>query len=157
MIKRRREAATGGIFARQRRRQCGIAALELALALPVLLAVVLGIIFYGLVFVIQQALTMAAMEGSRAALQFQPTLSARVSAAEATVRGALPSFISSRMASGDVAATSAPCTAPAGFECVTVQLRFNLTGGATPFLPNIVFVPLPAQLQARATSQLGTD
>lgn len=138
-------------------RQRGIAAIELAFVLPVLLALVLGLVFYGLMFLVQQTLTMAAAEGSRAAIQYQPTIDQRVTAAQQTALNALPGFIRTRMGADDVAATSAPCTEPAGFQCVTVQIRFSLMGGANPFLPNIAFVPLPEELRATAISQLGTD
>lgn len=158
----KRRPQTGGEAASQPRRrtkkeQQGVAAIELAFVLPVLLALVLGLVFYGLTFLVQQTLAMAAAEGSRAAIQFQPSLAQRVTAAEQTARNALPTFIRSRMATNDVTATSAPCTAPAGFECVTVRVRFALTGGTSPFLPSVVFVPLPAELRASATSQLGAD
>lgn len=141
----------------RRYRTRGVAAIELAFVLPVLLALVLGIVFYGLVFIVQQTLVAAASEGSRAALQYQPTLAQRVTAAEQTALNALPGFVRSRLATGDVVASSAPCTSPAGFDCITVQVRFALTTGASPFLPNTVFVPLPAELRAMATSQLGVD
>jgi Flp pilus assembly protein TadG len=140
-----------------RRKQGGVAAVELAFVLPVLLALVLGLVFYGLMFLVQQTLAMAAAEGSRAAMQYQPSLAQRVTAAEQTARNSLPAFVRNRMVANDVQATSAPCAAPAGFECITVQVRFALTGGTTPFLPSVFFVPLPAELRATAISQLGTD
>ena len=43
-----------------RRRAKGIAALEFAIVAPLFLTLVLGITYYGTVFVLQQALTLAA-------------------------------------------------------------------------------------------------
>ncbi|WP_354679458.1 TadE/TadG family type IV pilus assembly protein, partial [Cupriavidus plantarum] len=47
---------------RNRRRTAGVAALEFAIVLPMLISVVLGIVYYGVVFALQQALTLAAAE-----------------------------------------------------------------------------------------------
>ncbi|MBR7513626.1 pilus assembly protein, partial [Mycobacterium tuberculosis] len=45
---------------------------------PVLLVLMLGILYYGVILAMQQALTLAAEEGARAALRYQPSNTQRV-------------------------------------------------------------------------------
>ena len=56
------------MFAARRRRSRGATAVEFAVVLPVLLVLMLGIVYYGVILAMQQVLTLAAEEGARAAL-----------------------------------------------------------------------------------------
>ncbi len=53
---------------RQRRQRRGSATVEMAIVAPILLTLVFGIIEYGWVFTVRQALTNAAREGARVAI-----------------------------------------------------------------------------------------
>ncbi|AZG16197.1 MULTISPECIES: TadE/TadG family type IV pilus assembly protein [Cupriavidus] len=143
------------------RRARGVAAVEFALVFPLLLAVVLGIVYYGVVLALQQVLTLAAQEGARAALRYPlavnggtlaDTLDLRVSAANLAARNTLPEAIAAQIGDGAVAQPVA-CTAPAGTQCVQVTL--NLPTRA--LLPVIPLVPVPGTLTGAAVVQLSPD
>ncbi|WP_404994009.1 TadE/TadG family type IV pilus assembly protein [Cupriavidus pauculus] len=144
-----------------RRRSGGVAAIEFALIFPVLLALILGIVYYGMVLAMQQALTLAAEEGARAALRYPltanggtlaNTIDLRVAAAEQTARSTLPASIAAHLASGALAQPVA-CAAPAGAQCVQVTLNL-LTQS---MLPTVPFMPVPSSLTGSAVVQLSPD
>ena len=145
-----------------RARARGIAALEFAVVLPVLLALVLGIVYYGMILVLEQVLTLAAAEGARAALRYPSgavdgsiaaSKDLRVAAAADTALAALPASIKSNLASAGNLASAAPCSAPADAICVSVTLRLP----AANILPRIPFVPAPETLMGSAVAQLAPD
>lgn len=143
-----------------RRRVSGVAAIEFAMVFPLLLAVVLGIVYYGMVLTLQQALTLAAEEGARAALRYPliaaggnlaNTLDARVSAANVAALAALPASIAGQLQSSTPAQPVA--CAPAGSQCVRVSLVLN-TQNILPVMP---LVPVPSTLTGAAVVQLSPD
>ncbi len=144
-----------------RRRASGVAAIEFAIVFPLLFAVVLGIVYYGMVLALQQVLTLAAEEGARAALRYPltsnggtlaTTLAQRVIAADQAARSALPPNIAARFTDGSLAQAVA-CTAPAGTQCVQVALNLP----TQTILPVVPFVPVPASLTGIAVVQLSPD
>ncbi|WP_454733829.1 MULTISPECIES: TadE/TadG family type IV pilus assembly protein [Cupriavidus] len=144
-----------------RTRSSGAAALEFAIVLPILLAMVIGIVYFGVVLAMQQVLTLAAEEGARAALRYPAgatgnnaaaTQALRVSAASATALATLPASIRNAVSSSNVAQT-VTCANPGGSVCVKVTL--NLPSGA--ILPVVPGVPMPATLTGSATVQLAPD
>lgn len=144
-----------------RRRAGGVAAIEFAIVFPLLLVVVLGIVYYGMVLALQQVLTLAAEEGARAALRYPlatnggttaNTVGQRVVAADQAARSTLPSNIAAQMAAGSLAQAVA-CTAPAGTQCVQVTLDLPTRS----ILPVVPFVPVPATLTGVAVVQLSPD
>ncbi|MCP3021617.1 TadE/TadG family type IV pilus assembly protein [Cupriavidus basilensis] len=144
-----------------RTRSSGTAALEFAIVLPVFLAVVIGIVYFGIVLALQQTLTLAAEEGARAALRYPSGASAnnaaatqalRVSAASTTALAVLPASISSVISTANIAQTVS-CANPSGSVCVRVTL--NLPSSA--ILPAIPGVPIPTTLTGSATVQLAPD
>ena len=144
-----------------RTRASGAAALEFAIVLPILLAMMIGIIYFGVVLAVQQVLTLAAEEGSRAALRYPAgaaannaaaTQALRVSAASATALAILPASIRNAISSTNVA-QAINCTNPGGTVCVKVTL--NLPSVA--ILPVVPGVPMPATLTGSATVQLAPD
>lgn len=147
---------------RVRGREAGVAAIEFAMVLPLLVAVVLGVVYYGMVFALEQVLTLAAAEGARAALRYpagaadgspEASRALRVAAAAQTALAALPDTIQRKLAStGDIASAQA-CTAPADAICVNVTLRLPTAN----VLPAVPFVPLPGTLTGSAVAQLATD
>lgn len=145
-----------------RSRARGIAALEFAVVLPVLFALVLGIVYYGMILVLEQVLTLAAAEGARAALRYPggavdgsiaASMDLRVAAAADTALAVLPNSIKANLSSADKTASAAPCSAPADAICVSVTLRLP----AANLLPRVPFVPLPEMLVGSAVAQLAPD
>ncbi|MDF3836999.1 pilus assembly protein [Cupriavidus basilensis] len=144
-----------------RTRSSGAAALEFAIILPVLLTVVIGIVYFGIVLALQQVLTLAAEEGARAALRYPSGASAntaaatqalRVSAASSTALAMLPTSISSLIPAGNVAQVIS-CANPGGSVCVKVTLSLT----SSSILPVVPGVPLPTTLTGSATVQLSPD
>ncbi len=144
-----------------RRRAMGIAALEFAIVAPLFLTLVLGIAYYGTVFVLQQALTLAAEEGARAALRYPltsnggttaSTLNLRVAAAAQTAQAMLPASLSSLISSTNIA-QPVTCTSPSGTQCVKVTLSLPTRS----ILPTRPMVPIPAVLTGSAMVQLSPD
>uniref|UniRef100_UPI003F86D4C4 TadE family protein n=1 Tax=Cupriavidus ulmosensis TaxID=3065913 RepID=UPI003F86D4C4 len=144
-----------------RMRSSGAAALEFAIVLPILLTVVIGIVYFGIVLALQQALTLAAEEGARAALRYPSgaaannaaaTQALRVSAASSTALASLPTSISSLISAANVAQVIS-CANPSGSVCVKVTLSLS----SSSILPVVPGVPLPATLTGSATVQLAPD
>jgi Flp pilus assembly protein TadG len=141
------------VFGRRRFRR-GAASIEFAVVLPVLLMLMLGITYYGLMFGIQQALTLAAEEGARAALRYQPSNPQRVAAAYTAANASLPSFISSQVTTNQSAAPLVDCPTISSMKCLSVVLTLPVTTGANPLLPAIPLLPLPDTLTGSAVVQL---
>lgn len=148
--------------ARSRARQSGVAAIEFAMVLPLLVALVLGIVYYGMVLALEQVLTLAAAEGARAALRYpagaadgspQASRGLRVTAAAQTALAALPATIAQKLASTRDIAAANPCSAPADAICVSVTLRLPTAN----ILPSVPFVPMPQTLTGSAVAQLAPD
>ena len=147
---------------RRRRREAGVAAIEFAMVLPLLVAMVLGIVYYGMVLALEQTLTLAAAEGARAALRYPPgapdgsvaaTQSLRVTAARQTALAALPDSIQRSLAGTGEIASADVCPAPAETVCVNVTLRLPVAS----VLPPVPFVPVPDMLTGSAVAQLAAD
>ncbi|QEZ44253.1 TadE/TadG family type IV pilus assembly protein [Cupriavidus oxalaticus] len=144
-----------------RRQAAGSAAVEFAIVVPLLLAIVIGIVYYGMVLALQQVLTLAAEEGARAALRYPSgvsgtgaaaTQAARVSAASAMALGTLPTSISSAITPTNVA-QAVPCASGSADLCVQVTLRLPTAN----ILPAVPMVPVPATLSGTAMVQLSPD
>ncbi|CAG2157103.1 TadE-like protein [compost metagenome] len=144
-----------------RRGHLGVAALEFAIVFPLLLTLVLGIVYYGMVLALQQVLTLAAEEGARAALRYPltsnggtlaTTIDLRVSAAAQAARATLPDSLATLVPAADVAQAIA-CSAPAGTTCVRVTLNLPTTS----LLPSVPLVPVPATLTGSAVVQISPD
>lgn len=126
-----------------RHRQRGVVALEFALVflfgmLPLLMLTFTGV----LVFAAQQSLTLAAAEGSRAALRYGTTDAARTLQACVSATQSMQWLLSfsgqtdACSANGGMAATSvrfAPCASDANVRCVTVTTAYDYD--KHPFLP----------------------
>ncbi|WP_289813816.1 TadE/TadG family type IV pilus assembly protein [Ralstonia soli] len=138
----------------QGRSRGGAASVEFAVALPVLLLMMLGITYYGLIFAVQQALTLAAEEGARAALRYQPSNTQRVAAAFTAASATLPSFISSQVTTNQSGTPLVTCPSMTGMQCLSVVLTLPVTTGSSPFLPAIPLLPVPDTLTGSAVVQL---
>jgi Flp pilus assembly protein TadG len=145
----------------RRRHGAGSAAIEFAIVAPVLIAIVIGIVYYGMVLALQQVLTLAAEEGARAALRYPAGVSgaglaatkdARVNAAAAMARGTLPKSISDLLPAAGAAA-AVPCATGSADVCVQVTLTLTTSS----ILPAVPMVPVPATLSGSAMVQLSPD
>lgn len=130
-------------FAAARRRRGG-AAIEFALVLPVLLALIFGIIEYGWIFFQQANILSAAREGARLGVTVAQDASPNPGATAVT-------RVQSVLATYGIDAASATITATqsgaAPQETLTVQI-------AVPYTPLIGLVPTPANLSAQMTMLL---
>lgn len=145
----------------RRRHSAGSAAIEFAIVAPVLVTIVIGIVYYGVMLALQQVLTLAAEEGARAALRYPAGVSgtglaatqqARVNAAAAMARATLPASLRDLIPDAGVAA-AVPCATGSADVCVQVTLTLTTTN----IMPAVPMVPLPAALSGSAMVQLSPD
>lgn len=137
-----------------RRSSRGAASVEFAVVVPVLLVLMLGIVYYGVILAMQQMLTLAAEEGARAALRYQPSNTQRVAAAYAAVASVLPTSLSTLVQTNQNSTPLVNCQSVAGMQCLSVVLTLPVTSGNTPLLPAIPLLPAPATLTGSAVVQL---
>ncbi|MCW3479239.1 pilus assembly protein [Neisseriaceae bacterium JH1-16] len=146
----------GSVF---RHAQRGTSAIEFALIFPVLFAIFYGIVSYGLILAAQQSLTLAAEEGARAALRYQPAVSqgaaltARAAAACQTAQSII-NWLPNGYVAGGCTSVVSPCAFDATLQCIQVALNYNYA--KNPLVPPLPFfgVILPANLLGVATVQL---
>ncbi len=120
------------------RRERGAAAVEFALVLPLLLALVLGTIDWGYYFFVEQVVVNAAREGARVGtLQSNATLADALNNAQS----ACNAFITQ----AGLSPGRATCTPTTGVGSIVVTASYT-TGSLTGFTAAIV----PAQAYARA-------
>jgi len=152
-----RQAVRWGACCRRggRRDDRGAAALEFVLILPILAALIFGIIAFGYMLSFRQALSQAAAEGGRAAaVQVGGTSNGdRIAAARAAINDAIDAYgvectsgnalTHAGGASGQCTITIGACSSgPAGAQCAKVELHYpyrdnSLIPGlfVDPFLP----------------------
>ena len=150
----------------ERHVQRGAALIEFALVLPILLALLVGTIYYGYVFVLDAAVTHAAKQGAQAAVAVNPAafdggyeaeVVARVSASVSRNLEWLPAGVPDETTSvcfpGDEGCTGCPAVA-GDAACISVVL--DVSGGSTPLLRQVrvpgigAIPPLPARLNGVA-------
>lgn len=145
-----------------RGRQQGIYALEWAYIFPVLFALLYACVSYGLVFLVSQSMQLAAEDGARVTLRYQPTRTDRLNAARLLVQERmswLPSPLQPvagaitvnvcRLQDLTQCAASISCGAPVQERCM-VQVSFSIAYASSPMVPSFG-LPLPAALTARAS------
>lgn len=124
-----------------RRCERGVAILEFALAAPILLAMLAGIIAYSGWFWMSHSLQQAANDAARATLAGL-TVAERRTIAGTIVRGDLA-------AGSSLDPTKAVVTVEEVAEMVTVRIRYDATG--SPFLA-LALVPLPSTTIVRTAA-----
>lgn len=130
--------------------EAGIAILELALTLPVLLLVIVGAVTFGVILTVDHSLSAAASEGARAAVGASESEAVAVATAAATDQlGALGSFGADAVV--DVA-PPADCPSPAGARCITVRVTYPWD--TKPIIPDLMGLVTPDELSAASTIQL---
>ncbi|AOJ24697.1 TadE/TadG family type IV pilus assembly protein [Burkholderia seminalis] len=125
------------------RRQRGATAVEFAIVFPLFFMIFYAILSFGMIFVFQQSLTLAASEGARAGLNYAPTLAARVTNATTTAQNVAgwmninPPQVSAPQCSYDT-------TNPPTLYCLTVTVSYSPEAWVTtmPFLGAIITQPL---------------
>ncbi|UZG44203.1 TadE family protein [Caldimonas thermodepolymerans] len=148
------------------RRARGAAAVEFAIVFLAFFMLLWGILTYGFAFAAQQIVTLAAQNGVRAALRYQPATNAvaarqaRTQAARAAARESLD-WLTRVHANfdADAAVTAAWTTCPyqAQWECVSVAVRYPYA--ERPLIPPLPGLQrmLPDQLTGSATMQVDPD
>jgi len=121
---------------RRKYRSRGVAALEFGLILPLLMALLLGIIDYGYVFFVRLNMTNAAREGARVGVTRQdPPLASSDAIAAATT------YLQTAGITADVTATQPDDGTPEVTVTVTIP----------NFVPIIGFVPTPDNMSVSST------
>jgi len=136
----------------KRKRQQGVYVIEWAFVFPVFFVLLYALIAYGLAFLVRESMQLAAEDGARAALQFQPERSQRFEQAQSVVQQRLswlpialrPSTqniqVSLCRLTGDATPICKPdliCGTNLENRC-TVQVSFTIDYGTAPLAP-----PLP--------------
>lgn len=139
-------------------RQRGATAVEFALVFPLFFLIFYAIVTFGLIFAVQQNLTLAAAEGARAALNYIPesngsgaqALQDRVSAAQRTAQG-LTRWLPNVQVP---VPSSASCSYDASMYCVTVTVTYPYA--QYPLVPTLALfgVVAPNALTSKATVQI---
>jgi len=141
-----------------RLRERGATAVEFALVFPLFFLILYAIVTFGLIFAVQQGLTLAATEGARSALNYvyeangsgPQALTDRASAAKATAVG-LTSWLTNVQIPTPVSGT---CSYDPTMYCVTVTVTYPYQ--AHPLVPSLPLLGLvtPTQLTGTATVQI---
>lgn len=144
---------------RRRDDEEGAELIEFALVFLLLIALVYGIIFFGLLLSAKVTMTQAAADGARAGI-VQSTVSAQESAAVARAASDV-----SWMGKGTCGATSsstnpltciateAPCVSNTSNQCLTVTVTYN-NYSSDPLIPPVLGLGLAAPTNIIATSTL---
>jgi len=120
---------------RRRNGERGVAAIEFALVLPLLLVVVLGTIDWGWYFFVDQLVTNAAREGARAGTLLPPPPSSTAGQAEAAAEQAGLAYL--KRVSLSEEGVNATCTTVDGTEAVSVTITYPV-GSLTGFLSAVM-------------------
>ena len=139
-------------------RERGATAVEFALVFPLFFLIMYAIVTFGLIFAVQQSLTLAATEGARSALNYvyeangsgSQALTDRASAAKTTAVG-LTSWLAHVQIPTPVSGT---CSYDPTMYCVTVTVTYPYQ--AHPLVPALPLLGLvtPTQLTGKATVQI---
>ena len=157
------------------KKQKGAAAIEFAIIFPIFFLIFYAIVTYGLIFAAQQTITLAASEGARAAVRYQPgpdeaarqmtrvqaacdmsnqalAWLRKASAGQATAQGVCAAGITSTVVTAD----KALCSNLTGVTCIKVQVTYDYD--KAPLIPKLlgplISLPTPKSLQGQAVAQI---
>ena len=156
-------------------KQKGAAAIEFSIIFPIFFLIFYAIVTYGLIFVAQQTITLAASEGARAAVRYQ---SGKDAAERQALRIAAACNMSNqvldwlrKMGSGQSGATGACatgitttqvtadkalCSSLSGVTCIKVLVTYDYE--KAPLVPKLLgplmSLPTPKTLQGQAVAQI---
>ena len=156
-------AVRGGGVAEPRPTERGVAAIEFGIVFLLFFAMLWGVLTFGFIFAAQNTLTLAAENGARATLRYQPAtttagaIAARIAAAQTVATKTvqwLQAFTPAYDPGAYLTATSAPCTYNANLICFHVQISYPY--GQYPLIPPFPLFGLlaPTQLVGKATMQV---
>lgn len=132
------------------RQEKGATAIEFALVFPLFLAIFIGMVTFGMIFVLQQAMTFAVEEGARAALSVDPAAYSNPNGSlnQASFQAAVTTLAKQRITNallwlpGTLEDKAVPDVAlqaiPTGGTAVVVTVRYPYR--ANPIIP---IIPLP--------------
>ena len=140
--------------------------LEFALVLPILLMLLIGVFYYGYVFMLDAAVTHAAKQGAQVAVNldpvdfaspaaFQGAVTAQVNTSVMNSLNWLPASIRSNITTPPTVTFTAPTTGEPG-QVLNVTVVLAVTGNSSPLLPQITLPgvgavpPLPPALNGVA-------
>lgn len=162
----RRKSLVCPVAAAPGARQVGASALELALVLPLFILLLLGAIHYGVLFTLQQSLTLAAEEGARASVAVSPATPNYQAAVCARANQAVQRFLQ-WLPTDWAGRITTNCTLNMADDPVTVRVQVRypnysgmppvpaLQGIHLPMLPAMeTLPPLPQMIGAEALVQL---
>lgn len=148
------------VTTRNPQRQRGLAAIEFAIVFPLFFMVFYAIVTYGLIFIAQQSITMAAAEGARAALRYAATDTLRTTNARnaALGNGSTAYWLNGRLSfSGTIAATCPYNGGAVTGRCYTATVTYA-NYRQNPLVPlllgGLMRVAVPTQLSSTAVVQL---
>lgn len=142
------------------RAQRGAYAVEFALVFLIFFALLYGIISYGMLFAFRMGLQNAAEDGARAALRYQPTLTARAAQAQATATqssGWMPAAVTRDVSATVCGVVGNNCTAPACGATWDTRCQMVVTVTATNLqllLPPFPSFAMPNQIVGKASMLL---
>jgi Flp pilus assembly protein TadG len=135
-------------------------AVEFAIVFPLFFVIFYAIVTYSLIFVAKQSLTLAASEGARAALRFQPNATSTNNALDLRASAACTaaaSLVNWLAGVSPCVATHAPCSFDTTMQCINVSLTYNYA--SDPLVPSLPLLELalPSVLSAQAMVQLNPE
>lgn len=145
---------------RRMRAQRGASAVEFILTFPAILLCIYLLVVYSLVFLVQQTITFAAAEGSRAAIINSTTPRDQLASRRINdIMGALPTSIRDKIQAPSIQTNLTPASCGntqlstnEGFACVRVTINYPFASN-----PAIILLPgmeklVPAMLSASASA-----
>lgn len=139
-------------------KQKGAAAIEFAFVFPVFFLVFYGIITYGIIFLAQQSITLAAAEGARAALRYSATDTVRDTNARAAAigTGSAAAWLGTRINFDGALLANCPFGS-AGIRCYRVTVTYP-NYRQNPLVPyivgNVMSIVVPERLTSTAIVQI---
>jgi Flp pilus assembly protein TadG len=135
-------------------------AVEFAIVFPLFFVIFYAIVTYSLIFVAKQSLTLAAAEGARAALRFQPNATSTSNALDLRASAACTtasSLVNWLAGVSPCVATHAACSFDSTMQCINVSLTYNYA--SDPLIPSLPLLDmaLPSVLSAQAMVQLNPE
>lgn len=157
------------------KKQKGTAAIEFAIIFPIFFLIFYAVVTYGLIFVAQQTITLAASEGARAAVRYQSgkdeteRQALRIAAAcdmsnqvldwlrkTGSGQSGATGACSTGITTTQVTADKALCSSLSGVTCIKVLVTYDYD--KAPLVPMLLgplmSLPTPKTLQGQAVAQI---
>jgi Flp pilus assembly protein TadG len=152
---------------RRRRDEQGAEMVEFAFVVVLLIALLYGIVSYGLILSAQSTVTQAAADGARAGIVATATAQATAEGQAANDLGwmdkgacyqphAIPTAIGTTASTLTCVATEAPCTSNNSVQCLTVTVTYKY--GQSPIFPELpgMGIVTPSTISSTDVLQMST-